>query len=155
MPVQLPGGGWILGLDPYAVKILHKLSKMAREGKNLAEMCRWLTESGVVTPRDRQLQLAAERRGEDPATVALNERPLAAFVAPPLASRPELVEFGIFEPAEQSEISVRLEERARRKTRGSNQALPILGCPGMRRMPGAAVAPTHPQQAYPQGWIHG
>lgn len=38
MPVELPGGGWILGLDPYAVKILHALSKMARAGKSLTEM---------------------------------------------------------------------------------------------------------------------
>lgn len=75
MPVELPGDGWILGLDPYAVKILHALSMNAREGKNLAEMCRRLTENKIVTPRDRQLQLGAERRGEDTATIALKGRP--------------------------------------------------------------------------------
>lgn len=127
MPVELPGGGWILGLDPYAVKILHALSKMARAGKGLAEMCKWLTENKVVSPRDRQLQLAAERRGEDPATVELNGYEWNATPLRRLLENPDLVEFGIFEPAEQAEISVRLAEKARRKTRGSNQPYAFSG----------------------------
>lgn len=57
MPVELPTGGWILGIDQYAVKILHKLSKQARIGTSLTEMCEWLAEQKVVTRRDRQLQL--------------------------------------------------------------------------------------------------
>jgi len=127
MPVELPGGGWILGLDPYAVKILQALSKMAREGKSVTEMCSWLTDNGVITPRNRQLQLAAERRGEDPATVVLKRRVWQPTSLRRLLGDPDLVEFGIFEPAEQSEISVRLDERSRRKTRGSNQPYPFSG----------------------------
>ncbi|RSM64097.1 hypothetical protein DMH04_51900 [Kibdelosporangium aridum] len=126
-PVQLPGGGWILGLDQYAVKILHKLSRMARTGKSLTEMCDWLADNKIVTPRDRQLQLAAERRGEDPATVDLKGYEWGTSVLRRLLENPDLVEFGIFEPAEQAEISARLEEKARRKTRGSNQPYPFSG----------------------------
>ncbi|WP_158881167.1 recombinase family protein [Amycolatopsis anabasis] len=132
MPVELPGGGWILGLDPYAVKILHKLSKMARTGKSLTEMCDWLTENKVVSPRDRQLQLAAERRGEDSATVELKGYEWTTTPLRRLLEHSDLVEFGIFEPAEQAEISARLDEKARRKTRGSNQPYPFSGvlvCP--------------------------
>jgi DNA invertase Pin-like site-specific DNA recombinase len=133
MPVELPsGGGWILGLDPYAVKILHALSKQARAGKSLTEMCDWLTEQKIVTPRDRQLQLSAERRGEDPATVELRKYPWHGTPLRRLLLNPVLVEFGIFEPAEQAEIFARLEERARRKSRGSNQPYAfsgILACP--------------------------
>lgn len=127
MPVELPGGGWILGLDPYAVKILHVLSKMAREGKSLTGMCGWLTENEIVTPRDRQLQLAAERRGEDPATVELKGYEWTGTALRRLLERPDLVELGIFEPAGQAEISARLEEKARRKTRGSNQPYEFSG----------------------------
>lgn len=127
MPVELPGGGWILGLDPYGVKILHALSKMARQGKSLTEMCDWLTENKIVTPRDRQLQLSAERRGEDPATVELKGYEWGGTVLRRLLEHPDLVEFGIFEPAEQAEISVRLDEKARRKTRGSNQPYVFSG----------------------------
>ncbi|MFD9888253.1 recombinase family protein, partial [Amycolatopsis sp. NPDC059027] len=132
MPVALPGGGWILGLDPYAVKVLHSLSKMTREGKTLTEMCDWLTESKVVTPRDRQLQLAAERRGEDPATVELKGKKWHRTALRRLLENPDLVELGIFEPAEQADISVRLNARARRKERGSNQPYEFSGvlvCP--------------------------
>jgi hypothetical protein len=49
-----------------------------------------------------------------------------------LLEHPDLVEFGIFEPAEQAEISARLEVKARRKTRGSNQPYQFSGvlvCP--------------------------
>ncbi|MBE1572973.1 hypothetical protein [Amycolatopsis roodepoortensis] len=45
---------------------------------------------------------------------------------------PELVELGIFEPAEQAEIVAVLEEKSRRKARGSNQPYPFSGvlvCP--------------------------
>ncbi|HEX6360690.1 recombinase family protein [Actinophytocola sp.] len=132
MPVELPGGGWILGLDPYAVKILHKLSKMARTGKSLTEMCEWLTQNKVVSPRDRQLQLSAERRGEDPATVELKGYTWKWSPLRRLLENPDLVELGIFEPAEQAEISARLEEKANRKTRGSNQPYDFSGvliCP--------------------------
>lgn len=132
MPVELPGGGWILGLDPYAVKILHKLSKMARAGKSLTEMCGWLNENNIVSPRDRQLQLAAERRGEDPTTVKLKGYEWKWSPLRRLLENPDLVEFGIFEPAEQAEISARLEEKANRKTRGSNQPYEFSGvlvCP--------------------------
>lgn len=127
MPVELPGGGWVLGLDPYAVKILHSLSKMARTGASLAVMCRWLSDNNVITPRNRQLQLAAVRRGDDPATVELKDYVWKSPVLRRLLENPELVEFGIFEEAEQSEISVRLEEKAARKTRGSNQPYPFSG----------------------------
>lgn len=127
MPVELPGGGWILGLDPYAVKILHALSKMAREGKGLTKMCNWLSENKVVSPRDRQLQLGAERRGEDPATVELRGWKWGPSPLRRLLENPDLVEFGIFEPAEQAEICVRLEEKGRRKTRGSNQPYAFSG----------------------------
>lgn len=127
MPVELPGGGWILGLDPYAVKILHALSKMARQGKSLTEMCDWLTENKIVTPRDRQLQLSAERRGEDPATVELKGYEWGGTVLRRLLEHPDLIELGIFEPAEQAEISVRLDEKARRKARGSNQPYAFSG----------------------------
>lgn len=127
MPVELPKGGWILGLDPYAVRILHSLSKMARSGKSLTEMCEWLTEKKVVTPRDRQLQLGAERRGEDPATVELKGYTWNVSVLRRLLENPDLVEFGIFEPAEQSEIIARLDERSRRKSRGSNQPYDFSG----------------------------
>lgn len=127
MPVELPGGGWILGLDPYAVRILHTLSKMARSGKSLTEMCEWLTDNNVATPRNRQLQLAAERRGQDAASVELKDRQWRLTSIRRLLDDPGLVEFGIFEPAEQAEISMRLEEKARRKTRGSNQPYPFSG----------------------------
>jgi site-specific DNA recombinase len=127
MPVELPGGGWILGLDPYAVKILHALSKMAREGQSLTEMCEWLTENKVTTPRDRQLQLSAERRGENPAEVELKGYEWAGTVLRRLLVNPDLVELGIFEPAEQALISAQLEEKARRKTRGSNQPYAFSG----------------------------
>ena len=132
IPVELPGGGWILGLDPYAVKILHTLSKMAREGKSLTQMCDWLTENRIATPRDRQLQLAAERRGQDPATVELRGYKWQGTPLRRLLENPDLVEFGIFEPAEQAEISARLAEKAKRKTRGSNQPYEFSGvlvCP--------------------------
>lgn len=132
MPVELPGGGWILGLDQYAVKIIHTLSKMAREGAGLTDMCRWLDDNQVVTPRDRQLQLGAERRGEDPATVELRGRNWSTTVLRRMLEDPDMVEFGILEPAEQAEIRVRLEEKARRKTRGSNQPYAFSGvlvCP--------------------------
>ncbi|MDX8033674.1 recombinase family protein [Lentzea sp. BCCO 10_0856] len=121
MPVELPKGGWILGLDPYAVRILHTLSKMAREGQGVTKMCDWLNTNGVVTPRDRQLQLAAERRGEDPATVELKGYKWQPTVVSRMLKDLELVELGIFEPAEQAEIIARLEEKARPSTRGSNQ----------------------------------
>lgn len=132
MPVELPGGGWILGLDPFAVRILHALSKMAREGKGLTKMCKWLTDNKVVSPRDRQLQLGAERRGEDPATVELRGYNWQPSPLRRLLEDPDLVEFGIFAPAEQAEISVRLAEKARRKARGSNQPYAFSGvlvCP--------------------------
>jgi site-specific DNA recombinase len=127
MPVELPGGGWILGLDPYAVRILHALSKLAREGKGLTQMCDWLTENQIVTPRDRQLQLGAERRGEDPATVELRGYEWHPSTLRVLLENPDLVKFGIFEPAEQAEISARLEEKAPRKARGSNQPYAFSG----------------------------
>ncbi|GLZ39681.1 recombinase family protein [Actinokineospora sp. NBRC 105648] len=127
MPVELPSGGWILGLDPYAVRILHSLSTMAREGKSVTEMCAWLTENKIATPRDRQLQLGAERRGEDPATVEISGKAWRATSLRRMLADPDLVEFGIFEPAEQAEISVRLDERSRRKSRGSNQPYPLSG----------------------------
>lgn len=132
MPVELPGGGWILGLDPYAVKILQSLSKMARHGTNLSDMCRWLEENRVVSPRDRQVQLSAERRGEDAGTVELRGYEWAGSVLRRLLENPDLVELGIFEPAEQAEISARLEEKSRRRTRGSNQPYAFSGvlvCP--------------------------
>lgn len=132
MPVELPGGGWILGLDPYAVKILHTLSKMAREGKSVTEMCAWLADNKIVSPKDRQLQLAAERRGEDPATVELKGYEWAISTLRRLLGDPDLVEFGIFEPAEQAEIIARLDEKSRRKARGSNQPYEysgVLVCP--------------------------
>lgn len=127
MPVELPGGGWILGLDPYAVKILHSLSKMARSGNGLTDMCRWLTKNKVVTPRNRQFQLAAERRGEDPATVELRDYKWTSSALRLTLENPDLVELGIFEPAEQAEISVRLDERSKRKARGSNQPYQFSG----------------------------
>jgi DNA invertase Pin-like site-specific DNA recombinase len=127
MPVELATGGWILGIDQYAVKILHSLSKLAREGKSLTELCAWLNDNKVATPRDRQLQLGAERRGEDPATVELKGYEWKTTPLRRLLENPDLVEFGIFEPAEQAEISVRLEEKARRKTRGSNQPYEFSG----------------------------
>jgi DNA invertase Pin-like site-specific DNA recombinase len=132
MPVELPGGGWILGLDPYAVKILHALSKLAREGKSLTEMCAWLKKNKVIAPRDRQLQLGAERRGEDPATIDFKGHEWNASVLRRLLTHPNMVEYGIFEPAEQAEITVRLDEKARRKSRGSNQPYEFSGvlvCP--------------------------
>ncbi|GAB3362636.1 recombinase family protein [Amycolatopsis echigonensis] len=132
MPVQLPGGGWILGLDPYAVGILHKLSKLAREGWGLTDMRGWLSEKKIVTPRDRQLQLAAERHGKDPDAVELKGYEWSHQTISRLLQDPELVELGIFEPAEQSEIVARLAEKSRRKTRGSNQPHAfsgILVCP--------------------------
>ncbi|WP_394613132.1 recombinase family protein [Lentzea sp. JNUCC 0626] len=132
MPVQLPKGGWILGLDPYAVKILHTLSKMARQGTNLTGLCAWLNNNDVSTPRNRQLQLGAERRGEDPATVELKDKKWRGTTLRRLLDDPDLVEFGIFEPAEQASIHAQLEEKARRKKRGSNQPYPysgILVCP--------------------------
>ncbi|WP_370942560.1 recombinase family protein [Amycolatopsis sp. cg5] len=133
MPVEIPGkGGWILGLDPYAVKILHKLSKQAQDGKGLTAMCDWLTANKVVTPRDRQAQLAAERRGEDAATAELKGYEWSPGTLRALLEHPDLVDLGIFEPAEQSAISAKLEEKASRKTRGSNQPYGfsgILVCP--------------------------
>lgn len=127
MPVELPGGGWILGLDPYAVKVLHSLSKMAREGKSLTVMCQWLNDNKVLPPRDRQLVLGAQRRGEDATKVDLKGHRWSASVLRRLLENPDLVDFGIFGPAEQAEISVRLEERARRKTRGSNRPYEFSG----------------------------
>jgi site-specific DNA recombinase len=132
MPVELPGGGWVLGLDQYAVKILHKLGDQARHGKGLTEMIRWLSESHVVTPRNRQLQLSAERRGEDSASVELRNYEWDVTVLGRLLRNPDLVEFGIFEPAEQAEIIARLDEKSRRNERGSNQPYNfsgILVCP--------------------------
>lgn len=127
MPVELPGGGWILGLDPYAVKILHKLSKLARTGKGLTDMARWLNEKKIVTPRDRQLQLGAERRGEDPGSVQLKGYKWNPNTINRMLTDPNLVEFGIFEPAEQQEIIARLAEKSKRRTRGSNQPYPFSG----------------------------
>jgi hypothetical protein len=78
------------------------------------------------------LQLAAERRGEDPATVELKDYEWAISTLRRLLGDPDLVEFGIFEPAEQAEISARLDEKSRRKTRGSNQPYEFSGvlvCP--------------------------
>lgn len=132
MPVELPGGGWILGLDTYAVKILHSLSKMARAGKGTADMCKWLKENEVLSPRDRQLQLGAMRRGEDPASVELRGYEWSGSVIRKILENPDLVEFGILEPAEQAEISARLEEKSVRKTRGSNRPYEFSGvfvCP--------------------------
>ncbi|MCK2240185.1 MULTISPECIES: recombinase family protein [unclassified Crossiella] len=132
MPFELPAGGWVLGIDQYAVKILHSLSKLARSGKGLTEMCEWLEENQVLTPRNRQLQLSAERRGADPATVELKDAKWSTTSLRSTLLNPELVELGIFEPAEQAEIFARLEEKAARKTRGSNQPYPFSGifvCP--------------------------
>ncbi|WP_103335216.1 recombinase family protein [Amycolatopsis sp. CA-126428] len=127
MPVELPGGGWILGLDPYAVKILHSLSKLARAGKGLSDMCAWLKEKKILAPRDRQMQLAAERRGEDPATIEYKGHEWNPSVLRRLLTHPTLVEFGIFEPAEQAEITARLDEKSIRKVRGSNQPYDFSG----------------------------
>lgn len=127
MPVELPGGGWVLGLDQYAVKILHQLSKMARMGQGLTDMSRWLMEKKVVTPRDRQLQLGAERRGEDPATVELKGYEWKGNTLGRLLTDPALVEFGIFEAAEQAEIIMQLQKRSKRKERGSNQPYEFSG----------------------------
>lgn len=127
MPVELPRGGWILGLDPYAVKIIHSLSKMARTGKGATDMATWLEENNVVTPRNRQLQLGAERRGEDPASVELKETKWLPTTIQRLLTNTELVELGILEPAEQAEIATRLDERSRRKVRGSNQPYALSG----------------------------
>lgn len=127
MPVELPGGGWVLGLDPYAVKILHSLSKLSREGKGLADLCGWLTQNNVVAPRDRQLQLGAERRGQSPATIEFKGHEWNPTVVRRLLTNPDLVELGIFEPAVQAEISARLDEKARRKSRGSNQPYQFSG----------------------------
>ncbi|WP_336158580.1 recombinase family protein [Amycolatopsis sp. VC5-11] len=132
MPVELPGGGWVLGIDQYAVKILHQLSKKARSGDGLTDMSRWLNKNNIVTPRDRQLQLGAERRGQDPTTVELKGYKWQSNTLGRLLTDPALVEFGIFEPAEQAEIVARLAEKSRRKTRGSNQPYEfsgILVCP--------------------------
>src|ERR1700741_506435 len=133
MPVELPGNaGWILGIDQYAVKIIHTLSKMARSGQGLTELCAWLTKNKIVTPRDRQMQLAAERRGEDPTTVELRGYEWNTTSLRRLLENPDLVDFGILEPAEHAEILARLEERAARKARGSNQPYEfsgILECP--------------------------
>ncbi|XVV03231.1 recombinase family protein [Actinosynnema sp. CA-248983] len=132
MPVEIPGGGWILGLDQYAVKILHKLSEQARHGASLTEMCQWLTENHVLTPRNRQMQLAAERRGHDVADVGLRDYEWNVTVLRRLLENPDLVDLGIFEPAEQSEIVARLDEKARRKSRGSNKPYAFSGvlvCP--------------------------
>ncbi|MFD8492379.1 recombinase family protein [Amycolatopsis sp. NPDC059657] len=132
MPVEIPGGGWILGLDPYAVKILHTLSKQARKGDGLSVMCEWLTSNKVVTPRNRQAQLAAERRGEDASTVELKEYEWSPSTVRRVLEHPDLVDLGIFEPAEQAEISAKLDEKANRKTRGSNQPYGLSGilvCP--------------------------
>ncbi|GAA2977428.1 recombinase family protein [Actinokineospora diospyrosa] len=132
MPVELPGGGWILGLDQYAVKVLHSLSKMAREGKMLTEMRDWLTDNKVLAPRNRQMVLAAQRRGEDVAKVQLKEHGWSVTVIRRVLANPDLVEFGILEPAEQAEIIARLDERAMRKKRGSNKPYGFSGvlvCP--------------------------
>ncbi|MEV8613124.1 recombinase family protein [Amycolatopsis sp. NPDC051373] len=127
MPVELPGGGWILGLDPYAVKVLQKLSKLAREGKSLTDLCAWLNDNKVVAPRDRQLQLGAERRGDDPSTIEFKGHEWHPTVLRRLLIHQNLVEFGIFEPAEQAEIVARLDEKSRRKSRGSNQPYEFSG----------------------------
>jgi len=128
MPVQLPGGGWILGLDPYAVNILHQLSKLVRENRmGLTDLCEWLEENNVVTPRNRQLQLGAMRRGEDPASVELNEKTWQKTSVRRMLGDPELVDMGIFEPAEQAEILVVLEERSRKKKLGSDEVYPFSG----------------------------
>lgn len=131
-PVELPGGGFILGLDPYAVKILHSLSKLARSGMNQTDMCKWLESHNVVTPKDRQAQLAAERRGDDPSSAELKGYSWSGTSLKAVLTNPDLVDLGIFEPAEQSEIVARLDARSRRKTRGSNQPYGfsgILVCP--------------------------
>lgn len=131
-PVALPGGGWVLGLDPYAVKILHSLSNLARSGTNLTDMCEWLASHNVVSPKDRQAQLTAERRGEDPSSVELKGYPWSGTALKKLLTNPDLVDLGIFEPAEQAEIVARLDERSKRKTRGSNRPYEfsgILVCP--------------------------
>lgn len=128
MPVELPNrGGWILGIDAYAVKILHSVSKLARAGKSLKEMCDWLNDKQVLSPSDRRLQLSAERKGMDPGSVELKGYKWQGTVLRPLLENPDLVAFGIFEPAEQSEILARLEEKARRKSRGSNQPYDYSG----------------------------
>ncbi|WP_370943154.1 recombinase family protein [Amycolatopsis sp. cg5] len=133
MPVELPArGGFILGLDPYAVKFLHTLSKKAREGAGLSVLGEWLKSNKVVTPRNRQAQLAAERRGEDVSTVELTDAEWSPASIRRVLENPDLVDLGIFEPAEQAEISARLEEKASRKTRGSNQPYGLSGvlvCP--------------------------
>lgn len=131
-PVDLPGGGFVLGLDPYAVKILHKLSEQARHGKGLAEMQEWLYKSNVGTPTDRRRQVHAERRGDDPKSIELSGKRWPPSSIRNILVDPAMVEFGIFEPAEQAEITARLDEKSRRKTRGSNQPYPhsgILVCP--------------------------
>lgn len=131
-PVALPGGGWVLGLDAYAVKILHSLSKLARSGMNLTDMCAWLKSHDVVPPRDRQLQLGAERRGEDPSSVELKGHDWDGTVLKRLLTNPDLVDLDIFEPGEQAEIAARLEEKSHRKTRGSNRPYDFSGiliCP--------------------------
>jgi hypothetical protein len=105
---------------------------MARAGDGLTDMCRWLIDKNVVTPRDRQLQLGAERRGQDPATVELKGYKWQGNTLGRLLTDPALVEFGIFEPAEQAEIAARLAEKSKRKTRGSNRPYEfsgILVCP--------------------------
>ncbi|WP_410621456.1 recombinase family protein [Amycolatopsis sp. cmx-8-4] len=128
MPVELPSGaGWVLGLDPYAVRNLHSLSKLARKGKGLTEMCTWLKANKVLAPRDRQLQLGAERRGEDPATIEYKGHEWNPSVLRRLLTHPVLVEYGIFEPAEQAEIAARLDEKSIRKVRGSNQPYEFSG----------------------------
>ncbi|MCK2239409.1 MULTISPECIES: recombinase family protein [unclassified Crossiella] len=132
MPVELPGGGWFLGIDQYAVRILHKLSKMARTGVNLTDMCAWLNENKVLSPTDRQIQLYAERQRKDPETTEFKGYKWQRTVVRRLLEHPDLVELGIFEPAEQAEISARLEEKSRRKNRGSNQPRAFSGvlvCP--------------------------
>jgi site-specific DNA recombinase len=52
---------------------------------------------------------------------------VATYFAPSLAGRPGSVEFGIFEPAEQAEISVPTGREGATETRGSNRPYPFSG----------------------------
>lgn len=52
LPVELPGGGWTLRQDPYAVEVIRRMVAELKGGKSAAEVARRLTADGIATPRD-------------------------------------------------------------------------------------------------------
>jgi hypothetical protein len=117
------GPGYALQQDSIAVPAIHRVVKMLKDGKRLADAQRWLDSTGVLSPRERQRELYGKTlKGEKWNTTSLSRT---------LRKR-DLVEHGILSPAEYRELQAVLDRLSRPKERGGNNPAPLSGvavCP--------------------------